>query len=126
MWDTPVKVVAKERLLVDLLDRMELSGGWEEITNAFMYETDIDWQKVLDYTKQLNHPATAARLGFMLERFQDTMQVPEEVLTGLSLLIPNTPEHFYRSNRKGIFVKRWNLYVPEYMLTPMEENDYEF
>ena len=126
MWDTPVKVVAKERLLVDLLDRMELSGGWEEITNAFMYETDLDWQKMLDYTKQLNHPATAARLGFMLERFQDTMQVPEDVLTGLSLLIPNAPEHFYRSNRKGNFVKRWNLYVPEEMLNPMEENDYEF
>ena len=105
---------------------MELSGGWEEITNAFMYETDLNWQKVLDYTKQLNHPATAARLGFMLERFQDTMQVPEDVLTGLSLLIPRTPEYFYRSNRKGIFVKRWNLYVPEDMLNQMKENDYEF
>ena len=126
MWDTPVKVVAKERLLVDLLDRMELSGGWEEITNAFMYETDLNWQKILDYTKQLNHPATAARLGFMLESFQDTMQVPEDVLTGLSLLIPNAPEHFYRSNRKGNFVKRWNLYVPEDMLNQMKENDYEF
>ena len=31
MWDMPVKVVAKERLLVDLLDRMELSGGFEQI-----------------------------------------------------------------------------------------------
>ena len=126
MWNTPVKVVAKERLLVDLLDRMELSGGWEEITNAFMYETDLDWQKMLDYTKQLNHPATAARLGFMLERFQDTMQVPEDVLTGLSPLIPRTPEYFYRSNRKGNFVNRWNLYVPEEMLKPIEGNDYEF
>ena len=62
----------------------------------------------------------------MLESFHDTMQVPEDVLTGLSLLIPNTPEHFYRSNRKGIFVKRWNLYVPEDMLNQMKENDYEF
>ena len=126
MWDTPVRVVAKERLLVDLLDRMELSGGWEEITNAFMYETDLNWQKVLAYTKELNHPATAARLGFMLEKFQNSMSVPEEVLTELSLLTPKTPEHFYRSNRKGNFVKRWNLYVPEDMLKPMEENDYEF
>ena len=128
MWNTPVKVVAKERLLVDLLDRMELSGGWEEITNAFMYETDLDWEKILAYAKMLNHPATNARLGFMLEKFQNSMQVPEETLTALESLTPQTPEFFYRSNRKGKFLKRWNLYVPEEMINSDEGEgeDYEF
>ena len=126
MWNTPVKVVTKERLLVDLFDRMELSGGWEDITNAFMYETDLDWKKLLAYVKMLNHPATTARLGFMLEKFQDTMQVPEETLKALEKLTPKTPEHFYRSNRKGRFVKRWNLYVPEDMINSAEEEYYEF
>ena len=126
MWNTPVRVVAKERLLVDLLDRMELSGGWEEITNAFMFESDLNWNKMLKYVKLLNHPATAARLGFMLEKFQDSMQVPDKTLAALEKLIPDTPEHFYRSNRKGSLVKRWNLYVPEDMLESTEENGYEF
>ena len=113
MWGTPVKVVAKERLLVDLLDRMDLSGGWEEITNAFAYEDNLNWDKLLKYAKLLDHPATAARLGFMLEQFQETMHVPEGLLSELETLKPKTPEHFYRANREGKFVKRWNLYVPE-------------
>ena len=126
MWNTPLRVVAKERLLVDLLDRMELSGGWEEITNAFMFESDLNWNKMLKYVKLLDHPATAARLGFMLEKFQNSMQVSDKTLAALEKLIPDTPEHFYRSNRKGSLVKRWNLYVPEDMLESTEEDGYEF
>ena len=126
MWDTPVRVVAKERLLVDLLDRMELSGGWEEITNAFRYESDLDWRKMLNYVKQLDHPATAARLGFMLELYQDTMKVPEYLLSALESLIPEMPEHFYRSKREGSLVKRWNLYVPDEITESAKEDDYEF
>lgn len=126
MWNTPVKVVAKERLLVDLLDRMDLSGGWEEITNAFMYESDLDWDKILKYVKLLNHPVATARWGFMLEKYQDSMQVPEAVLVTLELLIPTVPEHFYRSNRKGRFIKRWKLYVPDEILKFNEEEYYKF
>ena len=126
LWNTPVKVVAKERLLVDLLDRMELSGGWEEISNAFRYENDLDWNKMLHYVKLLGHPATAARLGFMLELFQDTMMVPENLLTALESLVPDAPEHFYRSKRKGSLVKRWNLYVPDEIRESAREDDYEF
>jgi hypothetical protein len=76
----------------------------------------------------LNHPATNARLGFMLEKFQNSMQVPEETLTALESLTPQTPEFFYRSNRKGKFLKRWNLYVPEEMINSDEgeDEDYEF
>lgn len=126
MLNTPVKVVAKERLLVDLLDRMELSGGWEEITNAFRYENDLDWNKMLHYVKLLGHPAATARLGSMLEQFQDTMMVPENLLMALESLVPDVPEHFYRSKRTGSFVKRWNLYVPDEIRGSVREEDYEF
>ena len=91
-----------------------------------MFESDLNWNKMLKYVKLLDHPATAARLGFMLEKFQDSMQVPDKTLAALEKLIPDTPEHFYRSNRKGSLVKRWNLYVPEDMLESTEENGYEF
>ena len=40
LWNTPIQVVCKERLLVDLLDRLSLSGGWEEIADAFQYENE--------------------------------------------------------------------------------------
>lgn len=126
VWNTPIRVVAKERLLVDALDRLELSGGWEEVANAFSAEDALDWRKMLRYVKMLNHPAATARLGFMLERYKKTMRVPEDVLKSLEKLIPDTPEHFFRSRRQGKFVKRWNLYVPDELLNTEESSYGEF
>ncbi len=125
-WDTPVRVVSKERLLVDLFDRLELSGGWEEIVNAYQYEDKLNFKQVLAYLKLLNHPATSARVGFFLEQFQSTMNVPDMVLHAIEKLKPKNAEHFYRSHRKGNYVKRWNLYVPEELKQSSMEYDYEF
>ncbi len=126
-WDTPVKVVSKERLLVDLLDRLDLSGGWEEIVNAFQYENGLDFQQIVDYLKLLKHPAASARVGFFLEQYQSTMNVPNSILEQLEALKPKNPEHFYRSRREGRLLKRWNLYVPQEMLnTETAEEYYEF
>ena len=124
--NTPVQVVSKERLLVDALDRLELSGGWEEIVNGFAGEDALDWEKVVRYVKLLAHPAATARLGFMLERNKEAMNVPDNVLECLEKLIPQTPEYLFRSRRKGKFVKRWNLYVPDEILNLGETFDGEF
>lgn len=125
-WDTPVRVVSKERLLVDLLDRLELSGGWEEVVNAFQYEDSLDYGKLVEYLRLLQHPATAARVGFFLEQFRDSMKVPETVLHELELLKPRHAQHFYRTRREGALEKRWNLYVPAELQRNEESSDYEF
>ena len=124
-WNTPVRVVSKERLLVDSLNRLDLAGGWEEVVNAFQYENNLDYSVVVRYLKLLDNPATSARVGFFLEQFQDDMNVPEAVLLKLEALKPKNAEHFYRSRREGKLLKRWNLYVPDALLTEKEEN-YEF
>lgn len=68
----------------------------------------------------------AARLGFMLEKYRDTMKVPDRTLSALEVLVPSTPEHFFRSRRQGRLVRRWNLYVPDELLQSAEDADYEF
>ena len=126
VWNTPVQVVSKERLLVDVFDRLELSGGWEEVVEAFAGEDALDWQKVLRYVRLLAHPAAAARLGFMLEQHRERLRVPDSVLESLEKLIPETPEYFFRSRRKGRFIRRWNLYVPDEILNEEEALNGEF
>lgn len=125
LWETGVRVVGKERLLVDLLDRLDLSGGWETITNGFQYESSLEFSKLLEYLHLLNHPATSARVGFFLQQFQKIMNVPEDTLLEIECLKPKNAEHFYRARRYGKLEKRWNLYVPEELYTSAEDN-YEF
>lgn len=120
LWNTPIQVVCKERLLVDLLDRLSLSGGWEEISEAFQYENDLNWATLVTYLGLLKSPSTAGRVGFFLNRFQFSMDVPEEVLLKLENWKPRTPEYFYRRYRKGYLDKRWNLYITNEMRSTTE------
>ena len=89
-------------------------------------EDALDWQKVLRYVRLLAHPAAAARLGFMLEQHRERLRVPDSVLESLEKLIPETPEFFFRSRRKGRFIRRWNLYVPDEILNEEEALNGEF
>lgn len=125
LWNTPIQVVCKERLLVDLLDRLSLSGGWEEIADAFQYENTLNWLKLIKYLELLKSPATAGRVGFFLDRFQTTMDVPDEVLLKLEGWKPGYPEYFYRNYRKGYLDKRWNLYITDEM-RKNTESEYVF
>ena len=125
LWKTPVRVVCKERLLVDSLDRLNLTGGWEEISNAFQYENSLDWKVLLEYLTILNNPATSARVGFFLDRFKSEMNVPDYVLDRIETMKPAHAEYFYRNYRKGHLNKKWNLFVTDEMDKQPEE-DYGF
>ena len=121
LWNTPVRVVCKERLLVDSLDRLNLTGGWEEISNAFQYEDSLNWETLLEYLAILDNPATSARVGFFLDRFQSEMNVPDYVLEKIAAMKPAHAEYFYRNYRKGHLNKKWNLYVTDEMDKDPEE-----
>lgn len=113
LWNTSLRIVSKERLLVDSFDRLTLSGGWEEVFNAFQYENLLNWDQLLEYLRLLDNPATSARLGYFLEQCQETMMVPENLLLKLEKMKPRLPQHFFRSHRRGQLKHRWNLYIPE-------------
>lgn len=124
LWNTPIRVVCKERLLVDSLNRLNLTGGWEEISNAFQYEDSLNWKILLEYLAILNDPATSVRVGFFLDRFQLEMNVPAFVLKKISTMKPAHAEYFYRNYRKGHLNKKWNLHVTDEM--DGLEDDYLF
>ncbi|NMA41978.1 MAG: hypothetical protein GX946_01200 [Oligosphaeraceae bacterium] len=126
-WNTPVRVVSKERLLADSLDRLDLSGGWEEVLNAFRYENALNWKKLLAYLCLLANPATSARVGYFLEQCRKTMEVREDVLLQLEKMKPRIPQHFFRSRRIGKLNHRWNLYIPVDVAAAItNEKDYAF
>lgn len=127
LWNTPVRIVSKERLLADSLDRLELSGGWEEVLNAFQYENLLNWDELLAYLRLLANPATSARVGYFLEQCQETMMVPESLLRKLEKMKPRVPQHFFRTRRRGQLKHRWNLYIPEDVAAAnRNEGDYAF
>jgi predicted transcriptional regulator of viral defense system len=108
-----IKVTSLERSVVDVLDRPNLSGSWEEIWRSLESVEFLDLEKVVDYATALENATTVAKVGFYLEQHQDSLMVSENHLTRLQRLRPKSPHYMDRGNQNGgRLVADWNLIVP--------------
>lgn len=107
-----LKVTNQARTLVDVLDRPELSGGWEEIWRSLEGLRLVNLQEVLAYLERLDNATTSALVGFFLDQHQKTLGVTEEVLASLESMRPKG-KHYLSRTEGGRLAKRWNLIVPE-------------
>lgn len=109
-----VRVTGLERTLVDVLNRPDLSGSWEEIWRSLESVEFFDLDKVTEYVSLLGNATTAAKVGFYLEQHRETLMVEDAHLKALRHLRPLHPHYLERTKRKpGRFVAIWNLVVPE-------------
>jgi len=112
-----LQVTSLERTLVDVLDRPDLSGSWEEIWRSLESVEFLDLGKVVDYALLLGNATTGAKVGFFLEQHRENLMVEDRHLEGLRALRPRQPHYLDRVRRtSGRLVSGWNLVVPEDVL----------
>lgn len=109
-----IKVTSLERTIVDVLDRPNYAGGWEEIWLSAAHFPILKLNKVIEYAFTLNNATTIAKLGFFLEQHKDLFYVDEHTLKTLQEKIPSSIHYLERNKRQsGKLIKRWNLVVPQ-------------
>jgi predicted transcriptional regulator of viral defense system len=107
-----LRVTSLERTLVDVLDRPDLSGGWEEVWRSLESVEYFHLDRVMDYALLLGNATTVAKVGFFLEQHADTLMVGSEHLERLKAAIPRQRRYVGRSRGQGRLVDSWNLIVP--------------
>jgi predicted transcriptional regulator of viral defense system len=108
-----VRVTSKERTFVDALDRINLSGGLEEVWRSLDNLDDIDVEKVLHYALLLNNSTTVAKVGFYLQMHQSDWKIPEKDFDRLKTRLPKSTHYLDRSKRSaGKYIKEWRIIVP--------------
>jgi predicted transcriptional regulator of viral defense system len=112
------RVTGYERTLVDVLDRLDLVGGWEEAWRSLEAVEFFDLEKVVEYATLLGVATTAAKVGLFLTQHRESFLVEERHLAALRKLRPRSPHYLEprRNNESvaggGKFVPDWNLVVP--------------
>jgi len=107
-------ITGLERTFVDVLNRPDLSGSWEEIWRSLETVEYFNLDKVVEYALLLENATTAAKVGFFLEQHRESLMVEEAYLKRFQDLRPRRPHYMERSRRKsGRFISTWNLVVPE-------------
>lgn len=111
------RVTTLERALVDVLDAPDKGAGWEEVWRSLELVEFFDLDAVIDYVGKLGSAIAAARVGFFLEQHRDALMVEDTHLDTLARLGPNEPRYFDPGRRPGKLATRWNLVVPEMLLS---------
>lgn len=122
-----IRVTNLARTFVDALDRVELSGGWEEVVRSISNMAVLDVNVVIKYCLLLNNRILAAKVGFFLEQRQGAFSVNNDVLQLLMEKKPLTPQSLVAHERGGgQLVKKWNLILPLHVLKKSwEEPDHD-
>jgi predicted transcriptional regulator of viral defense system len=119
-----LKVTNLERTFVDVLDRPDISGSWEEIWRSLESIEFFDLDHVIYYVLLLENRTTVAKVGFFLERHKDALMVEEKYFEKLKELSPRKPHYLSRNRRKDChLVKDWNLMVPFEILNKSWEQE---
>ena len=111
-----IHVTSLERTFVDVLDRPDLAGGWEEIWRSLEQIEFFDVDKVVEYVKLLDNATTAAKVGFFLEQRKEALMVDDKYFNKLKALVPKQPHYFNTKEKSGRLMKEWNIIVPQYIL----------
>lgn len=97
---------------MDVLDRPDLGGGWEDIWRSLEMVEFFELDVVIKYTLLLENAATAAKAGFFLEQHKETLMVKVSHLESLRAYRPLKPHYLMRGQRGGRLVSEWNLVAP--------------
>jgi predicted transcriptional regulator of viral defense system len=107
----PIRVTDRERTVVDILDRPDLSGGIAEVTEMLARSwREIDASKLTDYIERFGSGTVPKRLGYLTELL--ALEVPAELVSrwhdlsgaGITLLERGGPA-------TGRIVTRWGLRI---------------
>jgi predicted transcriptional regulator of viral defense system len=113
-----VRVTILERTLIDCLRNIKYAGGFEQLYRSFEGVPYINSKTLAECLKQFSSPRTTARVAFFLELFKAHWGIEDPFFKRLERNVPKTPDYFLaRESRGGRLIRRWNLIVPEDILT---------
>jgi predicted transcriptional regulator of viral defense system len=115
-----LRVTSLERAFVDVLDRPDLSGGWEEAWRSLASVEFFDLDRILEYTVLLGSATIAAKVGLFLSQHREKLNVEEFHLATLRKRKPRAPHYLAPAHRRHggdvKLINEWNLIVPRAMV----------
>lgn len=112
-----VRVTQLERTLVDVLGRINLSGGLEEVWRSLANIQKVNVNNVYEYALLLGSATTIAKVGFYLRLRQQDWAIDKHCFVELKKYLPKSIHYLDRQNRNnGKYIKEWRIVVPQELI----------
>lgn len=108
-----IKITNLSRTYVDIIDRPDLCGGWEEVCRSINSIATLNTEELLNYCLTKNNSTLIAKIGYFLEQREGVFSVSNDILEQLQKRRPLSTQYMGdRKKEKHKFIKKWNLMVP--------------
>lgn len=123
-----IRVTNAARTFVDVLDRVELCGGWEEVYRSVSGLAVLNIDQVIDYCSMLDNARLNAKVGYFLSQRQGAFAVTEKQLAPLLAGKPKVAQYIPgAAGEQFQLIKPWNIYLPLSVINQSwEEPNVEF
>ena len=106
-------VTSSSRTFVDVLHRVKLSGGWEEVIRSIGNMSVLNIEHVIEYCMILDNAILSAKVGYFLEQRQGAFAPTEAQLNRLLQHKPSAPQYLSKKTTEPCkLIKKWNIMMP--------------
>ena len=117
-----MRVTTVERTLVDCVERPDLAGGTEELSNALQTVRALDVTKLVEMAIARENQLLAGILGCWLESRREDLFVDDEMLKDLKRAAPSLSRSVLGATlQTGQAHPEWNVVLPNEFLHPSFE-----
>lgn len=108
-----IRVTNAARTFVDVLDRVKICGGWEEVYRSISNLAVLNVDQVIKYSLMLDNARLNAKVGYFLSQRRDAFGVTEKQLAPLLAGKPKAAQYISgKTDEQFQLVKQWNIYLP--------------
>jgi predicted transcriptional regulator of viral defense system len=126
LTDSLIRVTDLERTVLDCINRIDLSGGLEEMVECFAVITYIDENKLTEYINHFDRQFLYQKAGFILGYFQKEMKLSDAFFEHCKSKIGKSTRYLTDMQASNTYFKEWKLCAPQNILSFLEQggNDY--
>lgn len=123
LTDSLIRVTDLERTVLDCINRIDLSGGLEELIECLALITFINESNLLCYLHQFNKQFLFQKTGFILGYFQKEMKLSNSFFITCKSKIGKSTRYLTDNYDSDTYFREWQLCAPRNILSFLEQGE---
>ena len=125
MMSGKVRVTTLERTVIDCIDRIDRSGGTEELLQSIQAIQYLDEKQLSAILADYDKATLYKKAGFVLEHFRNQLHLSKEFIEKCSNKNNVGSKVLTSAEDCPRFNSKWRIYVPEIFYDIAQSTDYE-
>ncbi|MEZ7873355.1 MAG: hypothetical protein QMB47_00040 [Bacteroidales bacterium] len=119
--DSLIRITDLERTVVDCIDRIDRSGGIEELVKCFSLITFLNEEKLLKYLDQYSKQFLYQKAGFILQYFKNETKISKNVFDLCKRKIGMSTRYLTDPQESDTYFAEWKICAPANILLFLEQ-----